>query len=67
MSADPQLKLLWVVHNHPSGNGFNSTDLDNGSLFANSTKPQLSSFQGIILGLPDGSIQVRKSSYFRGY
>ena len=58
MQADPSRKLLWVIHNHPRGSEFSSNDIENGRALAFSSSPQLSRFQGLMLGKPDGRVSI---------
>ena len=58
MQADPSRKLLWVIHNHPRGSEFSSNDIVNGQALAFSSSPQLSRFQGLMLGKPDGKVSI---------
>lgn len=58
MQANPSRKLLWVLHNHPGGSEFSSNDIVNGQALAFSSSPQLSRFQGLMLGKPDGKVSI---------
>ena len=58
MQEDPSRRLLWVIHNHPRGSEFSNNDIVNGQALAFSSSPQLSRFQGLMLGKPDGKVSI---------
>ncbi len=65
LQADPNRKLLWVIHNHPSGSEFSTNDIENGRELAYSSNSQLNRFQGLLLGLPDGRVSTYPAGKLR--